>query len=104
VEIIVESFIQEGEPSSAARRIRPVPGQGFDTSLRIECSREMRTAYPPGQLFRLCVTLKCREGEPFFLYAYHGDPWHPVSRDEAQHFNETTFGRARTARRSAKRS
>jgi hypothetical protein len=62
----------------------------------------MRTAYPLGQLFRLWVTLKSREGGPFFLYSYHGDPWCPVSRQEAQRFIEMTFGPSGTAHRQDK--
>lgn len=93
MEIIVESFVQQGEPTSAPRRIRPLAGQGFDTNLRVECSRAMRTAFAPGQRFRLWVQLKSREGGPSFLYSYHGDPWHPVSDAEASKFILETFGK-----------
>jgi hypothetical protein len=86
MQIIVESFVQAGEPSSAQRRIRPVAGQGLDINLRVECSRDMRTAYPEGQRFKLTVQLKSREGGPNYLYSYHGDRWEPVSNEEAARF------------------
>lgn len=95
MEIIVESFLNPGEPSDAPRRMRPLPGQGFAADCRVECSRAMREAFPPGQLFRIDVQLKSREGGPFFLYSYHGNPWQPVSSVEAQKFIAATFGKTK---------
>lgn len=95
MEIIVESFLNDGEPSDAPRRMRPLPGQGFDVDMRVECSRAMRLAFPAGQLFRLRVQPKSREGGPTFLYSYHGDKWCPVTRDEARTYIAATFGKQR---------
>ncbi len=92
MQIIVESFVQAGEPSSARRRVRPAAGQGFDTQMRVECSREMRTASPVGQKFKLWVRPTSREGGPTFLYSYHGDPWAPVSDEEAARFIDASAG------------
>jgi hypothetical protein len=96
MDIIVESFLNPGEPSDASRRVRPLPGQGFSTEMRVECSKAMRFAYPVGQLFRLTVQLKSREGGPDFLYSYHGDEWRPVTRSEASAFIAASFGKPRS--------
>ena len=93
MEIIVQSFAQHGEPSPEQRRVRPLPGQGFDVNMRVECSRAMRTAFPVGQRFRLWVQAKSREGGPVFLYSNHRDVWHPVTEDEANRFIAAAFGK-----------
>src|SRR5690349_11874214 len=48
VEIIVETFRAHRETSSSSVRVRPLPGQGFSTTLRVECSKSMRQQYPVG--------------------------------------------------------
>lgn len=53
MEIIVETYVSSGEPSSASLRVRPLSGQGVDPDLKVECSRSMRRQYPAGSLFRL---------------------------------------------------
>ncbi|MFM0239883.1 MULTISPECIES: hypothetical protein [Paraburkholderia] len=90
MEIIVETYKPYGEPSSAGLRVRPLPGQGFDTNLKVECSRSMRQQYPAGSLFRLVVKMIEREGTKF-LYAYHAAPFEHVSREEAEQFISTMF-------------
>ena len=44
--IAIESFVNPGEPSGASVRARPLPGQGLDTNMRVECSSKMRKNYP----------------------------------------------------------
>jgi hypothetical protein len=90
MEIIVETYVPYGEPSSAGLRVRPLPGQGVDPKLKVECSRSMRQQYPAGSLFRLVVKLTEREGTKF-LYAYHAAPFEHVSREEAERFISTMF-------------
>lgn len=51
-------------------------------------------AFSVGQLFRLTVQMKSREGGPDFLYSYHGNNWHPVSKDEARAFIARAFGKS----------
>jgi hypothetical protein len=55
--VIVETFLNNGEPSSAKYRVRPLPGQGFDKCMRVQCSRAMRNSYPLGSKFRIPVDL-----------------------------------------------
>lgn len=55
--VIVETFLNPGEPSDAHYRVRPVKGQAFPTSMRVQCSRAMRKAFPLGSKFRLPVDL-----------------------------------------------
>ena len=72
-EVAVESFV---EPRSGRIRIRPVSGQAFATSLRVQCSGSLKdpARYPPGTRFLLSAKLTDRQGGEPFLYAWHGDP------------------------------
>lgn len=55
--VIVETFLNPGEPSDAQYRVRPIEGQPFPTTMRVQCSRAMRQAFPLGSFFRLPVEL-----------------------------------------------
>lgn len=55
--VIVETFLNPGEPSSAEYRLRPTPGQAFPPSMRVQASRALRKAFPLGTRFRLPVEL-----------------------------------------------
>ncbi|WP_406867714.1 hypothetical protein [Paraburkholderia fungorum] len=90
MEIIVETYVAHGEPSSARLRARPLPGQGVDTSLHVECSRAMRHEHPAGSLFRLVVKRIYRKGTPL-LYARPTEQFELVSEEEAQRFISTMY-------------
>lgn len=89
----METFFAYGEPSSASLRVRPLPGQGLDTKLRVECSRAMRRQYPPGSLFRLTLKLIYREGTPL-LYAHHTAPFEHISIEKAERFINMMYGKS----------
>jgi hypothetical protein len=55
--VIIETFLNPGEPSDAQFRVRPIPGQVFPTCMRVECSKVERNAFPLGSRFRLPVEL-----------------------------------------------
>ncbi len=64
--VIVETFLNPGEASSATYRVRPVPGQVFPVTMRVQCSRALRRAHPLGTKFRLFVTeVKTASGSRF---------------------------------------
>jgi hypothetical protein len=65
--VIVETFLNPGEPSSAVFRVRPIPGQAFPPSMRVQCSRAMRHAFPLGSRFRLPIRLVERYDGTKFL-------------------------------------
>jgi hypothetical protein len=52
-------------------QVRPLPGQGLDPSLNIECARALREQHPVGTKLRMRVQLTDMNGAPF-LYSYHG--------------------------------
>lgn len=68
-EAIIETFINQGESTDAKIRARPVEGQGYDTNMRVECSRNMRKNYPVGTKFKLLVKVTNRQGGKAFLYS-----------------------------------
>lgn len=49
--------------------VRPLPGQRFPPSLRVECSKKLSRDYPPGTRFRILAKLTDREGGGEFLYS-----------------------------------
>lgn len=73
--VVVESF----RPSSTSWlhggiHIRPVAGQGFPTTLHVECSKKLSKDYPVGTKFRIQTKLTDREGAGEYLYSYFGWP------------------------------
>lgn len=77
--VIVETFLNEGEPSSASFRVRPIGGQAFPTTMRVQCSKAMRHSFPLGTKFRLPVSMVQREGGGTFLREIGKEPWKVVS-------------------------
>jgi hypothetical protein len=82
--VAIESFRNPGEPSSASIRARPLPGQGFDSGIRVECSSKMRNNYPIGTVFIVQAQLIEKQGGTPFLYTHFNWPYSVVSRQEAE--------------------
>lgn len=83
--VIIETFLNPGEPSSAKVRARPLPGQGYDTSMRVECSRSMRNSHPVGTRFLIEAKISQREAGPPFLYAHHNSQYRELTDSEVEH-------------------
>jgi hypothetical protein len=82
--VAIETFRNPGEPSSKSLRARPLPGQGLNTGMKVECSSKMRNAYPAGTVFIVQAKVTDREGGPPFLYTHYDWPFEVVARAEAQ--------------------
>jgi hypothetical protein len=68
--IVVESY--ETADTSGLHgpvHIRPVAGQGYATTLHVECSKSLSENYPVGTRFRLRVKLTDRGGGGEYLYS-----------------------------------
>ena len=68
-EVVVESFIAPAGANHGGVHVRPVPGQPFPPSLRVECSRSLVRDYPVGTRFKIMAKLTDKEGEGQFLYS-----------------------------------
>ena len=79
MDIIVETFLNAGEPSAASYRVRPVPGQAFPVSMRVQCSKAMRHAHPLGTKFKISVNVIQREQGGNFLREVGKSLWEVVS-------------------------
>lgn len=79
--IAIETFSNPGEPSAQSLRARPLPGQGFDSSIRIECSSKMRNSHPVGTVFIVRAKIVDREGGSQFLYTHFNWPYEVVDRE-----------------------
>lgn len=70
--IKAETFVPEtSEPTDAKVRVRPLPNQGLDTNLRIECPRNIRIKYPVGTKFEMQVKMCQREDGGYYLYNHN---------------------------------
>jgi hypothetical protein len=73
------------DPRSGQLQVRPMGGQAFATTMRVQCARAL-LAYPPGTSFLLLAKMTDRLGGEPFLYAYHGDPVKVLSPAAAARF------------------
>ena len=86
-DVAVESTV---DPRTGRVRIRPVGGQAYSTSLRVQCARILSDpeCYPVGTRFMLSAKLTDRLGGEPFLYAWHGDPVEVVTKVALKRFLE----------------
>lgn len=82
--VAIETYRNPGEASSASVRARPLGGQGLSLSMKVECSRKMRTNYPVGTVFIVQAQITDREGGQPFLYTSWQWPYEVVTRAEAE--------------------
>lgn len=84
-DVAVESAL---DPATGRLRIRPVAGQAYATSMRVQCARQLldTAAYPPGTRFLIRAKLTDRQGGTPFLYAWHGDPVRVLTARQAASF------------------
>jgi hypothetical protein len=82
--VAIETSRNAGEASSKSLRARPLPGQGLDTGMRVECSAKMRDSHPPGTVFIIQAQVTDREGGPPFLYTHFNWPYRVVARTDAE--------------------
>ncbi|MGJ9417425.1 hypothetical protein ACHAC9_06590 [Massilia sp. CMS3.1] len=76
------------DPRSGRLRIRPMPGQAFAPSMRVQCARALSdpARYPAGTRFLLNAKLSDRLGGEPFLFAWHGDKVEVLSAAQARTF------------------
>lgn len=79
MDIIVETFLNVGEPSSVSFRVRPVSGQAFPTTMRVPCSKAMRHAFPLGTKFKISIDVVQREQGGDFLREVGKEVWEVVA-------------------------
>ena len=80
--VIIETYSNTQGGSSKSVRARPVAGQGFDTSMNVECSSGMRKSHATGTKFLLQAKLTDREGGSPFLYAHFATPYKVLGEAE----------------------
>jgi hypothetical protein len=73
------------DPRSGRLQVRPMPGQAFATTMRVQCARALLD-HPPGTCFLLLAKMTDRLGGEPFLYAYHGDPVKVLTPEAAKRF------------------
>jgi len=84
-DVAVESVV---DPRTGVLKIRPMAGQAYATSMRVQCARALRdpAMYPVGTRFLIRAKLTDRAGGAPYLYAHHGDPAKVLDDREAASF------------------
>jgi hypothetical protein len=82
-EVAVESVV---DPATGRLSVRPMAGQAYAPTTRVQCSRKLLEEYSAGTCFLLSAKLTDRLGGEPFLYAWHGDPVIVLSRAQAKKF------------------
>lgn len=80
--ILVESFYSNEPGHRYPIEVRPVPRGPFPVDMLIECPMEMRTDYPVGTVFRVCVRPKQKLNCRPHLYTSYQWPFEIVRRGE----------------------
>jgi hypothetical protein len=82
-DVAVESVV---DARTGRLRIKPVAGQAYATSMRVQCGRTLVEQYPAGTRFLIRAKLTDRDGGAPFLYAWHGDPVNVLTPRAAESF------------------
>lgn len=82
--VAIETYPNYGEPSPSSIRARPLPGQGFSTEMKVECSKRMRFAHPVGTVFIVQAQVTDREDGTPFLYTSWQWKYEVVDREVAE--------------------
>jgi hypothetical protein len=84
-EVAVESVV---DPASGRLVVRPMAGQAYARSMKVQCSRKLAdpSLYAAGTRFLIKAKLTDRQGGAPFLYAWHGDPVVLLTRAQAKSF------------------
>ena len=85
-ELLVESVASQPGSGRYGVHIRPVPGQGVDPALYVECAREMRTEFKVGTKFFVQAKYSHKEGGVLFLKAPYAWGYTKVSTAAATRF------------------
>ena len=85
--IAVEVIPNRGELSTCSRRVRPLPGQGLNQNLRVQCPKEMRFEYPIGTVFKIIAQWASRQGT-VFIQSSHLWPYEKIDLAEAEEMIE----------------
>ena len=83
--VIIETYMSHGEFSRHSIRARPMPGQGFSTALKVECSSSMRERYPIGTKFKVRAKIKDTADAPH-LYTSWQWKYEVLTDSEAEAF------------------
>lgn len=81
--VAIKTYWNGGEPSVKVIRAHPLPGQGFDEDMHVECSSKMREDHPVGTVFVIRAQLKQKEGGTPFLYTSWQWPYEVVGEQVA---------------------
>lgn len=88
-DVIIETYWGLTTHASNGLRARPLPGQGLDVTMNVECSTKMRNSYPVGTKFKVAARLKDKEGGSKFLYVHYNHTYEVVSEQATLAFIKT---------------
>ena len=80
-EVVIETYWDSAHRRKI--RARPLPDQGYSTTVNVECSLAMRESQPIGSLFVVEAIVKDSVDGTIVLYSHHTAPYQVVSSDQA---------------------
>jgi len=92
--IVVETFLNPGEPSASPVRVRPLKGQ-FSEDYRVWCSKALRTAWAINSLFLVSASFVVQERKKTHLRIAMNEPWQLIDRRAAMRHIATQFNAKR---------
>jgi len=87
----IQTYRNVGESSARRIRAHPLPGQGVDTNLRVECSTKMRESHSVGTIFIIDAMLKYGRDDAPCLATHYNWPYEVVTLEQAQHHIASHF-------------
>jgi hypothetical protein len=90
-EVVVETYLSDGEPSLNKIRARPLENQDLSTSMKVECSTRMRNAHPIGTCFLIQAKVIDLEGGSRYIYTSWQWKYEVISRAAAIRLIATRF-------------
>lgn len=83
--VVIETYQSHGEFSRHSIRARPLPKQGLQTLMKVECSASMRERHPVGTKFKVWAKIKATDDAPH-LYTSWQWAYEVISDQDAQAF------------------
>jgi curved DNA-binding protein CbpA len=84
--VIVETYVNCGEPAHAKIRCRPLHGQGHGAGVKVQCSRAMRRKLGAGKLIRMKLRKRRFPSGNYCLFTPPNASYEVISPKEADQF------------------
>jgi len=78
-QVVIETYRGPPRGAHGSIRARPIAGQFYASTMKVECSRDMRKRFPVGTRFRVYAKETSREDGTPFLYTHFSWPYEVIA-------------------------